>query len=94
MERFEEIRKKALELYKQDKFSITDHALERMIERNMFYEDIEAVLLRGSFYKQEIDGRGDRRYSMRGADSENKSVRIVFAIKNELIIITVIREQE
>ena len=94
MQQFEEVRKKALELYKQEKLSVSDHALERMIERNIFYEDIEAVLRNGSFYKQVVDDFGDTRYSIRGVDSENKSIRIVFTIKEDLIIITVIREQE
>lgn len=94
MEQFEEVRKKALGLFREEKLSVSDHALERMIERNIFYEDIETVLLSGSFYKQVIDDFGDARYSIRGVDSENKSIRIVFTIKEDLIIITVIREQE
>jgi len=71
-----------------------DHALERMIERNIQYEDIESALLHGSIYKQEIDRHGDMRYNIRGGDSENKIIRITFIIKENLIIITVIREQE
>lgn len=94
MEKFEDIRKKALELFRQENYYIADHTLERMIERDMFYEDIDSVLHRGSFYKQEIDKWGDIRYSMRGADSDNKSVRITFIIKEKLIVVTVIREQE
>ena len=94
MEPFEEIRKKALELFQQDKHAIVDHALERMIERNIQYEDIQLALLHGSIYKQEIDRHGDMRYNLRGADSENKIIRITFIIKENLIIITVIREQE
>lgn len=94
MEQFEEIRKKALELFQQDKHTIMDHALERMIERNIQYEDIESALLHGSIYRQEIDRHGDMRYNIRGEDSENKIIRITFIIKETLIIITVIREQE
>jgi len=94
MEQFEEIRKKALELFQQDKHTIMDHALERMIERNIQYEDIESLLLNGSIYKQEIDRHGDMRYNIRGEDSENKIIRITFIIKETLTIITVIREQE
>jgi uncharacterized DUF497 family protein len=94
MEQFEGIRKKALELFQQEKHIIMDHALERMIERNIQYEDIESVLLHGSIYKHEIDRYGDTRYNIRGADSENKIIRITFIIKETLIIITVIREQE
>ena len=94
MEQFEEIRRKALELFQQDKNTIMDHALERMIERNIQYEDIESALLHGSIYKQEIDRHGDMRYNIRGGDSENKIIRITFIVKESLIIITVIREQE
>ena len=72
-----------------------DHALERMIERNIQYEDIESALFHGSIYKQEIDRHGDMRYNIRGGDTENKTIRITFIIKETLIIIiTVIREQE
>lgn len=53
MEQFEDKRKEALELYHQNKLTIVDHALERMIERNM-----------------------------------------TFIIKENLVAITVIREQE
>lgn len=94
MEQFENIRIKALELFQQDKHIIVDHALERMIERNIQYEDIESVLLHGSIYKKEIDRHGDTRYNIRGGDSENKLIRITFIIKETLIVITVIREQE
>lgn len=94
MEQSEEIRRKALELFQQDKHAIVDHALERMIERNIQYEDIESALLQCSIYKQEIDRHGDMRYNLRGKDIENKIIRIAFIIKENLIIITVIREQE
>lgn len=94
MEHFEDIRKKALELFQQEKHNIVDHALERMIERNIQYEDIELVLLHGSIYKKELDRHGDTRYNIRRTDSEKKIIRITFIIKETLIIITVIREQE
>jgi hypothetical protein len=94
MEQFEYARKKALELFHQENYILADHTLERMIERDVYFEDIESVLRSGSFYKQELDKYGDIRYSMRGADSENKSIRITFIVKENLIIVTVIREQE
>ncbi len=94
MEHFEDIRKKALELFQKEKHNIVDHALERMIERNIQYEDLELVLLRGSIYIKELDKHGDTRYNIRGADSEKKIIRITFIIKETLLIITVIREQE
>ena len=94
MEQLEDIHKKALELFQLEKYTIMDHALERMIERNIQYEDIESVLLHGSIYKKEIDRHGDTRYNIRGEDSENKLIRITFIIKETLIVITVIREQE
>ena len=94
MEQFEEIRNRALALFHQNKINIVDHALERMIERNIQYEDIESVLLEGSIYKQEIDRFGDIRYNIRGEDAEKKFIRITFIIKENLVIITVIREQE
>ncbi len=94
MEQFEDARKKALELFHQKNYILADHTLERMIEREVYFEDIESVLRSGSFYKQELDKYGDIRYSMRGTDSENKSIRITFIVKENLIIVTVIREQE
>ena len=94
MEQFEEIREKSLKLYHQKKFTIVDHALERMIERNIQYEDIESVLRYGYIYRQETDRFGDIRYNIRGEDTEKKLIRITFTIKENLIIITVIREQE
>ncbi len=94
MERSENIRKKTLELFQNDKHTIMDHALERMIERNIQYEDIESVLTCGSIYKTEIDKHGDTRYNIRGKDCENKIIRFTFIVKENLIIITVIREQE
>ncbi|VVB90479.1 Uncharacterised protein [uncultured archaeon] len=94
MEQFEYARKKAMELFHQENYILADHTLERMIERDVYFEDIESVLRSGSFYKQELDKYGDIRYSMRGGDSENKSIRITFIVKENLIIITVIREQE
>lgn len=94
MERFENIRQKALELFQKDKHTIMDHALERMIERNIQYEDIESALAYGSIYKTEIDIHGDTRYNIRGKDCKNKIIRFTFIVKEKLIIITVIREQE
>lgn len=94
MEQFEDRRKEVLELYHQNKLTIVDHALERMIERNIQYEDIESVLLYGSIYKQETDRCGDIRYNIRGIDTEKKIIRITFIIKENLVVITVIREQE
>jgi hypothetical protein len=94
LERFEEKRKEALELYQQGKLTIVDHALERMAERNILYEDIESVLLHGSIYRQEIDRCGDIRYNLRGIDTEKKIIRITFIIKGNLVVITVIREEE
>jgi hypothetical protein len=38
---FQVIQKKALELFLQGKYTIAEHTLERMIERNIFFEDIE-----------------------------------------------------
>jgi len=92
LEDFENIRRKALELFHDDKLTITDHALERMIERDIAIEDIESVLNFGSFHKKEIDEYGDIRYSMRGMEYKNNDIRITFIVKDELIIITVIRE--
>ena len=83
-----------MELCHKNKLTIVDHALERMIERNIQYEDIKSVLLQGSIYKQEIDKYGDIRYNIRGADAEKKIIRITFIIKENLVLITVIREQE
>lgn len=94
MEHFEDIHKKAHQLFQQEKYSVVDHALERMIERNIQYEDIELVLLHGSIYKKELDKHGDTRYNIRGTDTEKKIIRITFIIKETLLIITVIREQE
>ena len=94
MEQFEDVRKKALQLFQHGKYLIADHTLERMIERDIFYEDIESVLSCGSFYSQELDKWGDIRYGMQGADSDNKRIPITFIVKDELIVVTVIREQE
>ena len=94
MEQFDCIQKEALALYYQNKLIIVDHALERMIERNIQYEDIESVLIHGSIYKRETDRHGDIRYNIRGADTEKKIIRLTFIIKENLVIITVIREQE
>lgn len=94
MEQFEDVRRKALELFQQEKYLIADHTLERMIERDIFYEDIESVLRCGSFYSQELDKWGDIRYGMQGADSDSKRIRITFIVKEMLVVVTVIREQE
>lgn len=94
MEEFETIRRKALELFCEEKYTITDHAFERMIERDIAFEDIGSVLKLGSFHKTEIDRYGDIRYSMRWLVHGNGQIRITFIVKNDLIIITVIREQE
>jgi len=63
-----------------------------MIGRDIALEDIESVLKFGSFHKKEIDEYGDTRYSMRGTEYENNDIRITLIVKDELIIITVIRE--
>lgn len=94
MERIGEIRKKALELLEQQKISIRNHAYRRMVERNIQFSDIKLVLLHGSLYKQEIDNYGDTRYTLRGWDYESKNIRVTFVVKEALIIITVIREEE
>jgi len=56
MEQFEEIRTKALELFQHDKYSIVDHALERMIEKNIQYEDIESVPIHCLIYRNGFKG--------------------------------------
>ena len=61
---------------------------------SIYPSDIKLVLLHGSLYKQEIDAFGDLRYTMRGWDRESKGIRITFIIKQTLIIVTVIREEE
>ncbi|VVB51256.1 Uncharacterised protein [uncultured archaeon] len=91
---FEIIRLKALELFEQRKISMPNHAARRMAERNILPSEIKLVLLHGSKYKEEIDGSGDMRYTMRGWDYQSKDIRITFIIKEALIIITVIREEE
>ncbi len=93
MEQFEEVRKKALELFEQRRYMLPKHALERMAERGIYPSDVKLVLMHGSLYKQETDTFGDLRYTMRGWDHESKNVRITFILKQTLIIITVIREE-
>lgn len=94
MEKFEEIRTKALELFEQRKYLLRVHSLGRMAERGIYPSDIKLVLLHGSLYKKEVDTFGDARYTMRGWDNESKNIRITFILKDFLIIITVIREEE
>jgi hypothetical protein len=94
MEQFEDIRKKALELFEERKIIMPNHAARRMFERKILPSDIKLVLLYGSKYKQEIDSFGDTRYTMRGWDHKSKDIRITFIIKEALIFITVIREEE
>lgn len=94
MEHFEETRKKALELFEQKKYFLRVHSLGRMSERGIYPSDIKLVLLHGSLYKQEIDASGDARYTMRGWNQERKNIRVTFVLKDVLIIITVIREEE
>jgi len=94
MEQFEEIRKKALELFELRKYAITKHTNGRMIERRISHMDIKLVLLYGSLYRQETDDYGEIRYTMRGWDQESRDIRVAFILKNLLIIITVIREED
>jgi|GEM_PF-3035907 len=94
MEQFEEIRKKAQELFEQRRYTISKHAIERMTERNIALSDIKLMLLHGSLYKQENDVYGDIRYTIRGWDHESKNIRVTFIVKQILIIITVIREEK
>ncbi|MDP3105146.1 MAG: DUF4258 domain-containing protein [Candidatus Methanoperedens sp.] len=91
---FEEIRKKALELFEQRKYTISKHANERFLERSIYLSDIKLILLHGSLYKKETDSYEDIRYTMRGWDKESRNIRVTFIIKRLLIIITVIREEE
>ena len=94
MEQFEEIRKMALELFEQRKYTISKHANERMAERRISHSDIKLVMLYGSLFRQETDEYGDIRYTMRGWNQESRDIRVTFIVKNLLIIITVIREEE
>ncbi len=94
MNEFEDIRKKALELFERREISMPTHAARRMAERKILPSEIKLVLLHGSLYKQEIDISGDTRYTLRGWDYEGKNIRVTFVIKEALIIITVIREEE
>jgi hypothetical protein len=94
MEQFEEIRNSALELFELRKFTISKHANGRMIERRISHQDIKLVLLYGSLYRQETDEYGDIRYTMRGWNQDGINIRVAFIVKNLLIIITVIREED
>jgi len=94
MGQFEEIRNRALELFELRKYAISKHANGRMIERRISHPDIKLVLLYGSLYRQETDEYGDIRYTMRGWDQDGRNIRIAFIVKDLLIIITVIREED
>ncbi len=83
MNEFEDIRKKALELFEQRKISMPTHAARRMAERKILPSEIKLVLLHGS-YKQEIDISGDTRYTLRGWDYEGKNIRVMKEIEISL----------
>ena len=94
MEQLEDIRRKALELFERKKYNLRKHTMGRMSQRGIYLNDIKLVLLHGSFYNKEVDSFGDIRYAMRGWDHNREDIRVVFVIKENLIIITVIREEE
>ena len=94
MNEFENIRKKALEMFEQRKYFLKIHTIKRMSERGIYLSDIKLVLLHGSLYRQEIDPYGDIRYTVRGWDHDSKNIRVTIIVKHVLIIITVIREEE
>lgn len=72
------------------------HAIERQIQRKVSLRDIVFVLMHG-FHEEGKDQfdvrRQSWRYAIRGKTPDNMDVRVVVAIENMVVVITVIKPE-
>jgi DNA-directed RNA polymerase subunit F len=90
----ENLLNKIRELIKKEKYRFTAHAIERRVQRAISVQDTRHVLTHGFHEKGKttFDERNKAwNYAIRGKTLDNKDLRIIVAIDEELIIITVIK---
>lgn len=82
------------ELIAKNKYRLKLHAIERQIQRSVSLRDTLFVLMHGS-HEEEKDSfdiqRQHWRYAIRGKTPDGIDIRVVIAIENMVIVITVIK---
>lgn len=84
---------KVRELTEQGSIVETGHALERIQEREVLYAEIKYVLVNG--HREKAKDRYDERfkewtYAIKGKTIEERWLRIIVSISDDLILITII----
>ncbi len=93
-EQLEKLLDKIREFIRKEKYRFTAHAIERRVQRAISVQDTRYVLTHGFHEKSKttFDERNKAwNYAIRGKTLDNKDLRIIVAIDEELIIITVIK---
>ena len=77
---------------KEGTWSIGNHAIKRMRERNISIPEIESVLERGSHNakKDTKSDNGNWKYSVDGKTFDKRNLRICLLFEGDMFIITVI----
>ena len=82
------------ELIEKNKYKVKAHAIERQIQRSVSLRDTLFVLKHGIHEggKDQFDvKRQSWRYAIRGKTPDNVDIRVVVAVENLVVIITVIK---
>jgi 3-deoxy-D-manno-octulosonic acid (KDO) 8-phosphate synthase len=86
------------ECIEQGKYTLTEHAIQRLGERNITLKDAEYVLKNGYHEKKKSsfdEAYRTWKYAIRGKTIENLDIRIIIAFdKNDMIVITLMHVGE
>lgn len=83
----------AQEFWNDGNYYFSVHALDRQVDRDISVDDIEDVLFDGHHEskKDKFDeDHGSWCYAIRGETTENKELRVVITIEENMLIVTVI----
>jgi hypothetical protein len=84
----------AIQLFESGKYTLTDHALQRMKERNVTTQDIYDTLI-GSRRNEKDDRFNDLfktwNYSLIGYDEDGTEIELIIALSFKLVFISVVR---
>lgn len=81
-------------LVEKNKYRLKKHAIERQIQRSVSLRDTIFVLMHGSHEEAKDEFNVERqqwRYAVRGKTPDGIDVRVIVAIENMVIVITVIK---
>ena len=86
--------KEVKEHLRKGTYILTEHAAERLSERRVHLTDVLHVLENGQHEQKKDSFDGEYqcwKYAIRGKTTDRIDIRVIIALKNDLVIITVIK---